>query len=447
MSSMARVISEGSQIVDYFEEERESIEKQRIKALSKEKVDPEIFKKGLYCLGKTTNNVSFAYLALNISENDLSSITGIENFRFLQTVNLSNNNLINLKCLSSLKHLVRLNASNNSIRKMFDFDPPANLESVDYSNNCIEYMTNIDKHRYLKNLILDNNNISQIQGLTNNKFLRMLSLNNNNIDIIENLGGLSLEELFLADNNIKVINGLDELPLLRRLDLSKNNISRLKGLEEIIRLKFLFLCHNYISKISELEMIENLQELTELDLCFNPLQNRKYYRFQVLFKIPQLRALDGVEISCEEKIKAENLHGLDLKDRETIFKSLFPEENYSRDTTVKFVDRRINKIEDIEPESESDPENVEFMDHYEDKNSQLSLVEMSSVASRTMNEIVSKRGSMASMGSRMSSQRANLKSHGNSADYPMGASLTNFTKNYVGELLDKAAFQGGYGDI
>lgn len=357
----------------------------------------------------------------------------------MQTVNLSNNNLINLKCLSNLKHLLKLNVSNNSIRKLFDFDPPANLESVDYSNNCIEIMANCHKHRYLRNLILDNNNISKIEGLTNNKYLRMISLNNNNIDIIENLDGLSLEELFLADNNIKVINGLDELPLLRRLDLSKNNISKLKGLDEIYRLKFLFLCHNCISKISELSMIENLQELTELDLCFNPLQNRKFYRLQVLFKIPQLRNLDGSEISCEEKIKSENLHGLDLNDRETIFTSLLPEE--------KFIDRRINKIEDIEPESESDPENVEFIDHYEERASQLSQVEMSSVASRTMNEIVSKRGSMASVGSRMSSQRANLRSNGNSGDQLMGASLTNFTKNYVGELLDKAAFSGGYGEI
>lgn len=437
---MARVISEGSQIIDYFEEERESIERAKVKMAAKQTVDPEIFKKGLYCLGKTHNNVSFAYLALNISENDLNSIMGIESFKFLQTVNVSNNNLINLKALSALKHLVRLDASNNSITNMFDFDPPANLESADYSNNCIDYMENCEKHRYLKNLILDNNNISQVKGLTQNKYLRMLSLNNNNIDIIENLAGLSLEELFLADNNIKVINGLDELPLLRRLDLSKNNINKLRGLEEIYRLKFLFLCHNAISKISELGMIENLQELTELDLCFNPLQNRKFYRFQVLYRIPQLRNLDGSEVSCEEKIKAENLHGLDLNDRETIFKSLLPEE--------KFVDRRINKIEDWEPESESDPENVEFIEHFEERNSQLSQVEMSSVASRTMNEIVSKRASMQSMGSRMSTQRANLKSHGGeSNDQIMGGSLSNFTKTYVGELLDKAAFQGGYGEI
>jgi len=34
--------------------------------------------------------------------------------------------------------------------------------------------------------------------------------------------------------------------------------------------------------------------------------------------------LDGVEIIAEEKVKAENLHGVDRKDTETIFTSLLP---------------------------------------------------------------------------------------------------------------------------
>ena len=58
--------------------------------------------------------------------------------------------------------------------------------------------------------------------------------------------------------------------------------------------------------------------------------------------------LDGVEISNEEKVKGENLHGYDLQDREIIFKSLLPEE--------KYVDRRISQIEDVLPESDSDGE-------------------------------------------------------------------------------------------
>ena len=54
----------------------------------------------------------------------------------------------------------------------------------------------------------------------------------------------------------------------------------------------------------------------------------------------------------EEKIKAENLHGFDLKEREIIFQSLLPEE--------KFVDRRIGAIEQVAPESESEEEPGEF---------------------------------------------------------------------------------------
>jgi len=90
--------------------------------------------------------------------------------------------------------------------------------------------------------------------------------------------------------------------------------------------------------------VEGLELLTELDMCFNPIQNKKHFRIQVLFHIPQLRMLDGVDIAPEEKVKAENLHGVDKNDKETIFTSLLPEE--------KFVDRRMAMIEELEQESE-----------------------------------------------------------------------------------------------
>ena len=73
-----------------------------------------------------------------------------------------------------------------------------------------------------------------------------------------------------------------------------------------------------------MQFIEKLALLTELDFCFNPIQNKKHYRSQVLFHIPHLRMLDGVEINAEEKVKAENLHGVDLNDREKIFKAMLP---------------------------------------------------------------------------------------------------------------------------
>ena len=103
---------------------------------------------------------------------------------------------------------------------------------------------------------------------------------------------------------------------------------------------------NNIVKVLQLQFIERLNLLTELDLSYNPIQNKKHYRSQVLYHIPQLRMLDGVQIIAEEKAKSENLHGVDLKDREQIFKAMLPQEN--------FVDRRIAVFEDIEEESDDD---------------------------------------------------------------------------------------------
>ena len=157
-----------------------------------------------------------------------------------------------------------------------------------------------------------------------------------------------IEELFLSANNLTQIEGLDTLPVLRTLDLSKNQIQRLKGLENIQSLKFLNLSLNNVRKINQVKYIENLPLLTEVDLCVNPLQCCKFYRLQCLFHMPRLRMLDGVEITSEEKVKAENLHGYDLQSREIIFKSLLPEE--------KFIDRRIAVIDEVPPESESDEE-------------------------------------------------------------------------------------------
>jgi Leucine-rich repeat (LRR) protein len=75
--------------------------------------------------------------------------------------------------------LIKLDASNNRLRYTFDFDPPANLEWVDYCGNQIMSIQNAHANKYLKYLYLDNNNITTIDGLDTNKCLRVLSLNGN----------------------------------------------------------------------------------------------------------------------------------------------------------------------------------------------------------------------------------------------------------------------------
>lgn len=175
-----------------------------------------------------------------------------------------------------------------------------------------------------------------------------MSLQNNVIEFIENLEDLNIETLNFAQNKIKMIDGLSTLKKLTSLDLSRNDITKLKGLEQNEFLRFLDMSGNKIDKVGQVSYIEELPLLTELDMSFNPIQERKCYRLQILYKIPQLRKLDGVDITAKEKIKAENLHGTDLEDRKTIFKTLLPEED--------FIDRRIKRYEDIDPESDSSAE-------------------------------------------------------------------------------------------
>ncbi len=171
--------------------------------------------------------------------------------------------------------------------------------------------------------------------------------------------------------------------------------------------------------------MENLPLLTDVDFCCNPVQNRKHYRLQVLFHIPQLRQLDGVEVSPQEKIKAENLHGLDVADRELIFQSLLPEE--------KFVDRRVALIENVPLESDSEPEQISFIEqrNYEHAGSQQERSSSHGLHKMTMSgtQSVASRMSQANAGHAAYSPRSSVQAN------------VHFARQYVGDLMQRVNFE------
>ena len=316
-------------------------------------IDPEIFKKGLKDFGTTYDNYNHAYLGLDISGKELISVGGITNYKYLQKVDVSNNDLATLEQLSGLNHLTELNASHNKIEEIMDFDPPQNLEKVDYSFNSIQIIQNIEKNPFLKILILSNNNISKIDGLSTCEFLEELDLSNNHIENIENLDPLSscLTKLNLSSNRIKKITGLDNLTSLMELNLCQNEISRLKGLQGLENLRYLYLSSNKLSRCNQVAYLADLPFLTDLDFCFNDVQHKKFYRYQILYYIPQLRILDGQDVTHYEKVKADILFGADLDNKKEIFNAYLQEE--------EFVDRRLFVAEQIDPESDSEGERIE----------------------------------------------------------------------------------------
>ena len=342
-----------------MEKKIKKYELKKKKLMAQKMIDKEIFIKGLYNFGLTYNNFNHAYLSMNLSNQELISIGGITKYKYIQEVNISNNELSSLEQLSGLNHLTILNASRNKLNEIMDFDPPQNLEKADYSFNLISEIQNIEKNPYLKVLNLRNNQITKIEGLNTATYLEELDLAYNQIENIENLDALGpcLQKLNLMGNKIKKLSGLDNLAALIELNLSKNNINRLKGLQGLTNLRYLYLSSNKISHCNQVAYLTDLPFLTELDFCFNDVQNKKFYRFQILYYIPELRKLDGQEVTHFEKVHADILFGADLENKKEIFKAYLPEE--------EFVDRRLFLNEQIDPESDSEDENIQKEDKKE----------------------------------------------------------------------------------
>uniref|UniRef100_A0A3Q0RNG5 Leucine-rich repeat-containing protein 6 n=1 Tax=Amphilophus citrinellus TaxID=61819 RepID=A0A3Q0RNG5_AMPCI len=113
--------------------------------------------------------------------------------------------------------------------------------------------------------------------------LRILYLQNNLIPRIENVGRLKkLEYLNLALNNIEVIENLEGCESLQKLDLTVN----------------------FVGCLSSVESLRHNIHLRELFLVGNPCERFEGYRQFVVAALPQLKCLDGTEISRSERIRA-----------------------------------------------------------------------------------------------------------------------------------------------
>ncbi|NXS97050.1 LRCC1 protein, partial [Jacana jacana] len=167
--------------------------------------------------------------------------------------------------------------------------------------------------------------------------LHTLNLHCNRIARIEGLCHLrNLQHLDLSSNQIRRIEGLSSLANLRTLSLSCNLITKVEGLEKLFNLAILNLSYNHINdlsgfqclhgtshKISHIDLhsncvnnIDHLLQCTKGLHCLtnltlekngkaNPVCRAAGYRDTVLQMLPQLRTLDGRNISGEPIDQAE----------------------------------------------------------------------------------------------------------------------------------------------
>ncbi len=137
---------------------------------------------------------------------------------------------------------------------------------------------------WLERLYLENNQLTKIEGLEKLSNLSTLWLENNQLTKIEGLDKLSnLSELLLYNNQLTKIEGLENLSKLSSLWLQNNKLAKIEGLEKLGNLSSLELVDNQIIKIEGLENLSNLSSLG--------LHNNKLTKIEGLEKLGNLSSL------------------------------------------------------------------------------------------------------------------------------------------------------------
>ncbi|XP_015116025.1 protein tilB homolog [Diachasma alloeum] len=136
--------------------------------------------------------------------------------------------------------------------------------------------------------------------------LEELSLHQENIEKIELINRLckDLRILLLQNNLISKLENLSRLKLLEYLNLALNNIEVIENLEGLESLKKLDLTVNFVGDVRDVKRLRVNEHLRELFLIGNPCTDYEGYREYVVAVLPQLRELDGHEITRSDRIKA-----------------------------------------------------------------------------------------------------------------------------------------------
>ncbi|OXB60478.1 hypothetical protein ASZ78_000769 [Callipepla squamata] len=283
----------------------------------------EMLKEGLSLLCKIGNGLAHAYVKFEAKYKDLTDISPLECFIHLRYVDLSENKLQDLSPLSNLTHLLWLKMDGNLLTSAHMQELPY-LQVISFAHNRIKNMEGFT-HPHLANLNLKggtdyslrynahrkltlsgvNSHYFFVLGHSGNKIqtalglsqalysLRILELRGNKLESTAGLYLPKLKKLYLAQNAIRSLEGLEALEQLSTLHLRDNELETLDGFSSSMKcLQYLNLRNNGISSFQEVAKLQVLPVLQALVLMDNPCSDDTSYRQEVLIQLPHLKRLD-----------------------------------------------------------------------------------------------------------------------------------------------------------
>ncbi|KAG5477701.1 hypothetical protein LSCM1_04997 [Leishmania martiniquensis] len=190
-----------------------------------------------------------------------------------------------------------------------------NLVTVKLMNIGLESMSNLASLTQVEELWLSDNNIRVIEGLDNMTRLRRLYLQGNCIESANGLPPLRhLRELWLSRNRLSALTHLTPLRKLRSLYVSGNPLESLANAfsKDMLYLHEVNLSGCYLSSITELRHLQQLpclRHLWLLDPLFgdNPICRLSNYVTLTIAMLGSLDILDGIFVTSEQRSLVESV--------------------------------------------------------------------------------------------------------------------------------------------
>jgi len=216
----------------------------------------------------------------------------IEEAKEVYHLNLSGNNIADPSALKELHNLMHINLAKNKVKN-------------------ISIFTQEETFLNLRYLDLSNNKFTELPNFTLPK-LEYLDISSNKLEKVNEAwqGHASLKFLNASDNKFKSMAPFKNMPKLEELFLANNNISSLVGLEGLSALKVLHVRHNKIEKIEE-EGIAEIPTLEVLNLRTNKIADLENL-FRLFTVYPSVKKLNFLNCPVELSYSSMNLFLADV---------------------------------------------------------------------------------------------------------------------------------------
>lgn len=215
-----------------------------------------------------------------------------------------------------LQRVTHLHLQGKRLKKIENLESCTNLKVLYLYDNQIEAIENLDNVPILQYLLLQNNNIDEMPPLHMPK-LRKLYLDENKIEYMTGLEECErLEELHIGKQRIPSFTGLQFDPMslqalgkmLEVLEISGNGIKELKPFGVLYNLRRIYAGDNNVSELTEIEYIVGFQHLETAVFLGNPCCSHLRYRDSAIgASSDSLKSLDHHPVLRHQQIAIRGL--------------------------------------------------------------------------------------------------------------------------------------------